>query len=76
MGNMIWGEKLTRRRFHLNKKVLIPCQHCFGFGTVCIRMINVLFTVERRLMEQADLLDKRHFNKDMKDTKDIGVFLN
>ena len=24
-------------------------------------------------MEQPDLLDKRHFNKDMKDTKDMGV---
>ena len=27
-------------------------------------------------MEQADLLDKRHFNKDMKGTKDMGAFLN
>ena len=34
------------------------------------------FTVERQLMDQADLLDKRHFNKDTKDTKDIVVFLN
>lgn len=32
-----------------------------------------LFTAERQLMEQPDLLDKRHFNKDMKDTKDMGV---
>ncbi len=44
-------------------------------------MINVFnveffFTVERQLMEQAELLDKRHFKKDMKDTKDIGVPLN
>lgn len=34
------------------------------------------FTAERQLMEQADLLDKRHFNKDIKDTKDTGAFLN
>lgn len=34
------------------------------------------FTVERQLMEQGHLLDKRHFNKDMKDTKDTDVFLN
>lgn len=34
------------------------------------------FTVERQLMDRADLLDKRHFNKDTNDTKDIVVFLN
>lgn len=34
------------------------------------------FTVGRQLMEQAHLLDKRHFNKDMKGTKDIEVFLD
>lgn len=34
-------------------------------------MINVLFTGERLLMKQRDLLYKIHIKKDMKDTKDI-----
>lgn len=54
--------------FRLSEQDSVPCQH----GRVFIRNDECAFPqCERQLMARADTFDRKLFNKDRKDTKDV-----